>query len=308
MRSRSAVALLLFAVASPTRAEPAESATAFRLEAGSVARDEIVALGRDVVLAGEALADVAVLDGSADVAGHVVGDLTVLGGEARLAPTARIDGDVFVLGGRIQVSPGARVGGRSVAYPTFSRAWLTLLEGPSLGLAASSPIVLATKLALAAAWLALTLLLYAMNARSLVATAGEVLAEPLRCLATGLVGLAAMVLTALFFSSFLPALVSLPLLALVLIAALLLKLWGLVAVFDALGGVLARRFLSSRPLALHAAVGGLLLLSALKLLPWVGLPVWTIASLVGIGAALRSKFGRREPWFDPRAAAVSSAG
>ena len=48
---------------------------------------------------------------------------------------------------------------------------------------------------------------------------------------------------------------------------------------------------------LHAACLGLAVLGVLKFLPWVGVVVWTAATLVGIGATLITKFGRREPWF-----------
>ena len=202
-------------------------------------------------------------------------------------------------------SRDARITGRSVAYPTVSRAWLTLLEGPSLGLAASSPLVLGAKLGLVAAWLALTLLLFATAGRPIVRTADEIRLEPLRCFAAVLVGLASIVLTALFFSALLPSLVAVPMLVLVVLGALALKLWGMVAVFHGLGRFLVRKFArgaTPRVVQLHAAVFGLALLGLLKLVPYLGLWVWTAATLVGMGAALRTKFGRFEPWFELDAA------
>jgi len=42
---------------------------------------------------------------------------------------------------------------------------------------------------------------------------------------------------------------------------------------------------------------GVLLLGAIRLIPVLGLIVWSIASVFGIGTALATKFGRREPWF-----------
>ena len=52
---------------------------------------------------------------------------------------------------------------------------------------------------------------------------------------------------------------------------------------------------------------GLVALGLIKLAPWVGTWVWTIATFIGVGAALTTKLGRREPWFaapDPRAGLV----
>jgi len=286
---RGAARLVLgLAVASASAAAGAPQA--LRLEAGSLARHQLVAVGRDLLVEGEALASVAALDGSVEVTGRVRGDVIVLGGDVRLAATALVDGDVHV-------ERGARLGGRSVAYPTVSRAWLTLLEGPTLGLSAGSPLVLAAKLGLVAAWLALCLLLFATGGRALVATSEEIALEPLRCFLAGVTGVAAAFLTALLFSAVLPALVAVPMLVLVVLAALVAKLWGVVALFHALGASLARRAGRRRVLALHAAVYGALLLGLLKFVPYLGIWAWTAATLVGIGAALRTKFGRREAWF-----------
>ena len=277
---------------------PAETPAALRLEAGSLARHQLVAIGRDLIVAGEALGDVAAVEGSVEVSGRVDGDVVVLGGDARLLSSARIGGDVHVLGGVIRTSPGARVQGRMVSYPTASSALVTLIEGPSLGLGFSSPIVLGTKLALLAAWAALLLLLFAASGRQVLETAGEIRRDPFRSFFVGLTGLLALVLTGLFFSAFTGGLVGVPLLVLVVLLALLLKLWGMVAVFYALGEWLARRVFRRRPRPLNAATLGLLIMGALKFLPWLGVWAWTAASLIGIGASLSSKFGRREPWFE----------
>lgn len=277
---------------------PAESPAALRLEAGSLARHQLVAIGRDLVVAGEALGDVAAVEGSVEISGRVDGDVVVLGGDARLLASARIGGDVHVLGGVIRTSPGARVQGRMVSYPTASSALVTLVEGPSLGLGFSSPVIVGTKLALLAAWAALLLLLFAASGRQVVETAGEIRREPFRSFFVGLTGLLALVLTGLFFSAFTGGLVGVPLLVLVVLLALLLKLWGMTAVFYALGEWLARRVFHRRPRPLNAATLGLLVLGAVKFLPWLGVWAWTAASLIGIGASLSSKFGRREPWFE----------
>lgn len=295
-------ALLL---SSPLRANsagaPAELDTAappgLHLEAGSVARQPIVAVGRGVEVAGEALAGVTALNGTVRISGRVHGDVTVLGGDLILASSALIEGDALVLGGRLVAAGGSRLSGRAVAYPTVSRAWLTLLEGPSLGMGATSPLVVGAKLGLVAAWLALTLLLFASAGRPLVRTSEEVRLEPLRCFATGLVGLASLVLSALFLSAFLPTLLGVPLLVLVALFALVLKLWGMVAIFHSFGRFCVSQVARRRVVQLHAAVLGLSLLGLIKLVPMAGVWVWTAATLIGMGATLRSKFGRFEPWF-----------
>jgi len=291
------VSLLL--LAAPPSAPGGDGEVALRLEKGSLTRNQMVAMGKDVIVEGEALSDVAALEGSVEITGRVAGDVVVLGGDARLGPEARVGGDIFVLGGTIQAAPGAHAAGRMVSYPTASSALVTLVEGPSFGLGFASPQVLGTKLALLAAWAALLLLLFAATGRQLLETADGVRREPFRSFATGLTGVLALLLTAMFFSAFTGGLVGVPLLVLVVLLGMLLKLWGMVAVFYALGDWLARRFLHRpRMRPLNAATIGLLVMGAVKFLPYVGIWVWTAATFIGIGAALSTKFGRQEPWFE----------
>ena len=280
----------------------ASNRVALRLEKGSIARQQLVAIGRDLVVDGEALGDVAALQGSIEVTGRVAGDVIALGGNARLARTAEVGGDVYALGGAIDASPGARLGGRTVSYPSASAAWLTLIEGPAVGLPSSSPVVLGAKVALLAAWAALLLLFFAASGREVLGTADNVRREPFRSFFVGLSGVLAMLLTALFLSAFAGAFVGVPLLVLVVLLAVVLKLWGMIAVFYALGDWIARHLVHRRIRPLTAATWGLLALGALKFFPWIGIWSWTAATLIGVGAALSTKFGRREPWFDFEAA------
>lgn len=272
--------------------------TALVIEEGSVARSQVVALGRDLLVAGEAVADVVAINGNARITGKVAGDIIVLGGNALLSSTARAKGDVFVLGGTLEAEQGARIDGRSVSYPTISSAWLTLIEGPSLGLPPTSPVVLGAKMALLAAWMTLTLLLLATSGRGILSTSQEVVANPMRSFFVGLTAVLALTMTGLFFSAFAAAVVGVPLLVLVVMLALMLKLWGMVAVFHALGDWLGTTVFRRRFLTLNCALLGLLTLGAIKMIPYLGTWVWTVATLIAVGATLSTKFGRREPWFD----------
>ena len=277
---------------------------AYHLEAGSFARQRIVTMSRDLIVDGEARSHAVALDGNATVTGVVKGDLIVLGGDVDLGEEARVGGDVYVLGGMIHAAPGADIGGRSVAYPEASDLWITLLEGPALGRSAASRVIIGAKLALLAFWTLVLLLVFATSRRELLATSDSVRAEPFRNFFVGLTGVAAMMLTALFFSAFAGALLSVPLLVLVAVVALLLRFWGMVAVFHALGtwlqlGLEKALKKSGRRVAppVTVAFWGLLTLGLFKLLPYVGVWTWSVATFIGVGAALTTKFGRREAWF-----------
>ncbi len=133
---------------------------------------------------------------------------------------------MFALGGEITTSPGAEIAGRAVAYPAIGAAWLTLLEGPSLGLSASSPVVLAAKLALLTAWLALTLLLMAVSGRAVLATSEVAAAEPARSFLTGLTAVLALFILALALTAVFPGVAGVPLLVLVVLFALVAQALG----------------------------------------------------------------------------------
>lgn len=282
-------------------AEPEGSApAAYHLADGSVASDRIVALGRDLWIEGTAHHDAVVLGGGLRLSGGVNGDVIVVGGDAVLESSARVGGDIFVLDGSIDLAEGASIAGRSVAYAEASDLWVTLIQGPIIDLPSSAPVVLGAKLALLAFWAFLILLLMAVSRRELVNTSESVRAEPFRNFLLGMTGVAAMVLTALFFSALAGAMLGVPLLVLLVVVALVLRFWGMVAVFHALGEWLALRLGRGRParppLPLTSATYGLLALGVLKFLPWVGIWSWTVATFIGVGAALSTKLGRREPW------------
>ena len=293
--------LCAFAAASLSCAAPespaGSGAPAVVVGPDAVARDQVVAIGRDLELRGEARSDAVVLNGDARIDGVVQGDVIVLGGDVELGPLARLFGDVFVLGGRVDAASGAAVEGRTVAYPRAPSSLLVLAEGPVLGQAALSPAVALLNLALLLAWLLVTLVLVAGFDPALTSTAQSVLERPFRNFFTGLVAVLAVAVTFAVLTAAAPALVGAPLLAVCGVAILVCKLWGTVAVFLAVGARLLpdRLGLAGRPLA--AALCGLLALGVVKMAPFAGGWAWTVVTCVGIGAALDSRLGRRDRWF-----------
>ncbi|HUP25034.1 MAG TPA: polymer-forming cytoskeletal protein [Thermoanaerobaculia bacterium] len=274
------------------------------LEAGSISRQTVISLSRDLVVAGEAQRSAVALAGDVRVSGWIGEDLVVLDGDAHLTRTARVDGDVYVLGGSVVAELGARIGGRTVAHPDAAASWLVLLEGPALGLSPFSRAVVGAKLALSSAWLLVGIALAATFARPLSSTSDEIRDAPMRSFLIGLVAVLTVTLVVVLLTAFTSVVVGLPLLVLLILLALLLKLWGTVAVFQCVGEWLVRwlrpRSPLRRPDPITAILAGLLLLGVLKLLPWAGIVVWTAATLIGVGATLATKFGRREPWLEGR--------
>ena len=174
---------------------------------------------------------------------------------------------------------------------------MVLAEGPALGLSPWSRVVVGAKLALLAAWLIAAMILVGSAWPAIDSTARAIAESPLRSFVTGLVAVIAMLLLALFLSSFLGVAAGVPLLVLLGLGALVLKLWGTVAVCALLGERMTRGRGGRGAVApLAATLFGLALLGVLKFVPWLGVWAWMAATLIGVGASLSTKLGRRESW------------
>ena len=158
--------------------------------------------------------------------------------------------------------------------------------------------------ALLAVWMIVAVSLTLLSGREIRYSSVEMRASALHCFALGLVAVTSFALTAIVFSYLIPYHVGLPLLFALGVFAILTKIYGLVAVFHAIGTLVAgsrtREQLNRRNWLrgdLAMVVIGVVVLGAIRLIPIVGPIVWGFASVFGIGTALATKFGRREPWF-----------
>lgn len=158
--------------------------------------------------------------------------------------------------------------------------------------------------ALLAVWMLAAISLTLVSGREIRYSSLEMRASALHCFALGLVAVTSFALTAIVASYLIPFHVGLPLLFALGVFAILTKIYGLVAVFHAVGTLVAgsrtREQLARRQWLrgdLAMVVIGVIVLGALRLIPIVGPIIWALASVFGIGTALATKFGRREPWF-----------
>jgi len=158
--------------------------------------------------------------------------------------------------------------------------------------------------ALLVVWLFGSIILTLVSGRDVRYSANELRLAPLHCLIVGLLALTSFLLTAVAFNYLVPYLIGTPLLIALGVFAILTKIYGMVAVFHAVGtlvaGARSREQLASRKWLrgdLAMSVIGALLLGAIRLIPVIGPIVWGLASVFAIGSALATKFGRREPWF-----------
>ena len=187
-----------------------------------------------------------------------------------------------------------------VASPLFK----TPVPPATFGEAASMMTRTAVSVSLLFVWLITAVVVTLMSGREVRYSSIEVRTSPLHCFALGLVAVTSFVLTAILFSYLIPFVVGIPLLVALAVFAVLTKVYGTIAVFHAIGTIVAgarsrdvmlqRRWVRGD---LAMVIIGVLILGAIRLIPVIGLVVWGIASVFGVGTALATKFGRREPWF-----------
>jgi hypothetical protein len=231
-----------------------------------------------------------VYGGNAYIHAPVSGDLLVIGGDISIADQGKIGGNIIYAGGRINGAEG-RVRGRVYSLTTFQGAAATMTK--------SAVIV-----SLLFAWLIVAAAITLMSGAEVRHSSIEIRASALYCFALGLVAFTSFVLTAIVFSYLVPYLVGIPLLAALAVFAILTKVYGMIAVFHAVGTIVAgsrtREQLASRKWLrgdLAMVVIGVLILGAIRLIPVVGTIAWSFASIFGVGVALATRFGRREPEF-----------
>ncbi len=248
------------------------------------------AFGHDIVISSPLAGSVQAYGGSVEVRDVIDGDLLVFGGNATFSGNGRVTGNVIYAGGRIIGGEG-RIDGR--AYPLAS------VEG-----AAASMTRTAVILSLLFVWLIAAVVVTLVSGREVRFSSIEMRASSLHCFVLGLVAFTSFVLTAIMFSYLVPYLVGIPLLAALAVFAILTKIYGMVAVFHSVGTLVAgsrtREQLASRKWLrgdTAMVVIGVLILGAIRLIPVLGTIAWSGASIFGIGVALATKFGRREPWF-----------
>jgi hypothetical protein len=158
--------------------------------------------------------------------------------------------------------------------------------------------------ALLAVWMFAAVALTLLSGREVRYSSVEMRASALHCFALGLVAVTSFALTAIVFSYLIPYHLGVPLLFALGVFAILTKIYGTIAVFHAIGTLVAgsrtRDQLAGRKWLrgdLAMVVIGVVILGAIRLIPIVGPIIWALASVFGIGTALATKFGRREPWF-----------
>lgn len=250
---------------------------------------QIFGFGRAVVVEGVVDADVGAAFADVRIAGIVNGNVSVLRGKVTIAAGATITGDVVCVGGSIDQDPNAQVGGQTIVLLGANAARIL---GPRLGMRAQVALFFARSLMM---FLVVILLFYLFPTQ--VRQASFDLAHDLRrSTLVGILVLAALALA--LFVSFLLMVVAIGVPLFILIGCTL-------TVFAIFGQVVVYVWLSrgfeqisggkiSQVSAIFAAV---IAISALSLVPVLGLLIQILVLVWGTGIVILTRFGTNKTWF-----------
>jgi hypothetical protein len=263
--------------------------------AAADAEEQVVISGDVNVPHGATVGDVVVVDGSVSVAGRVDGDVIAVSGPVRVAGT--VDGSISAVSDRVTLLPGARVTG-DVLYgderPSIARSatvggevsdegWQELADFPWGAVGA-----VGWWLAVSISTLVLGLVLLALAPRA---------ADAARETARTRLGVSLAWGAALFFGLPLVAVVALiTLIGIPLGLGLLLALIPLAGLgYVTTGYLLGRLLLKDAPSRVVAFLVGWAVLRALAIVPFLGVLVWLVGIVVGLGVLLVTLWGTRAP-------------
>lgn len=302
MRSRVdlRVVVALLALLAATASGFAISHRQLTVGSAESATQDVRRFDEDVRVEGSLDGNVVLIGGTLMIAGVIRGDVVTLGTDITFARGGRIEGDLVSIGGALRGFERAVVSGDVVSRGSerSDRGEVTLTSLGQL-----SRLSMAINFLLLAAWLIATILLSTINGKELRFSSLELRVSPFHTFALGLVAFTSFVLSLVVLSFLIPFGVGVPLIAVVSAIAVCAKIYGMVSVFHAVGSrIFGAKTREEQPRQkvrgdLALAVAGLVILGLIRLIPFLGSFVWMIASIFGVGTALATRFGRREPWF-----------
>jgi len=253
---------------------------------------DVASYGGNVTVSSSGRVDGAVnsYGGRVEVAGVVYGDVTSYGGGIVLDQSAQVNGDVKSYGGGVIKSPGAQVQGNIERNPGPGFSLSNLLFWGPFGF--SFPVV----------WLVVWMLIAAALAHwapQRTLRVGEVMFNSLpRSLVVGALSWVLGLILAVILAF---TIVGIPLTIAIMLVLIAGAVMGNVAIGWVVGRAVLQRISQRNHSPVMDALVGVAILAIIESIPLVGSLLSVVVALLGVGAALLSRFGARRwrsspPW------------
>jgi len=266
--------------------------------AGEV-QDNVIAIGGNVIVEGRVIESVVAIGGTILISGEVGQAVVGIGSCITLKPSANIKGDVVSLGGTLNKEPGCTIQGDTVYFLPSEIGGRLFKGGLFKGIFALPlfPIFFIIKLIGAFLMLLVTLVVAGLFPRQIVRASGQVRASFWPVFGTGLLGIIIYAGAVIFSALLCFVLIGIPILIALIWVGIAIKLFGRVVLYFFFGESILKAFGAKNVSAIGASLAGLVLVSLIDLIPFVGLLFSLILNIVGWGVVVRTKFGTTENWF-----------
>lgn len=296
------------AFAAPAQASPPDAPTAdeirrlraeveeLRARVGEGERDgaDGVGFGQDVVVpAGEEVDEATSFGGTVRIDGHVRGDATSFGGDVVIGPEGYVEGDAVSFGGTLEVEDGGRIDGDRVSFaapPIAAHAGPLPVDAPPRGVSWPGALWdwVVHRVVAALTLGGASVLAIGLFPRRISRVASALEEHPLRA---GFVGVFGSGFAAIFAGLFTILTLGLGIPVSAFVVAVIGAAWllGFVALCQLIGDRLPMADKTHGRWA--ALLIGVLLLSSVGSLSWLGWAVVAGVGLVAVGGSLTSRFG-----------------
>lgn len=292
------LALVLTGMAIPLAAQHDFGVKRDIFVAAGETQENVISFGGNVVVEGRVKQSVVAFGGTITVSGEVGEAVVGIGSNITLRPTAAIRGDVISIGGVLQKDPGCSITGDTVYFKASELGSRFFKQGLFKGIFAFPlfPIFLIIKLISIFLWFIAALVVAALFPRPIARAAAAVRTSFWPVFGTGLLALVIFTGLMIFAALLCFILIGIPLIIALFWAGLIVKLFGRVVLFYVLGESLLKAFGAKSISAIGASLAGLLVVSLVGFLPFVGFLFTLVLSILGWGAVIRTKFGTTDHW------------
>ncbi len=263
--SQLAALLFVLTLSSVAEAAPGRAAVLADLEINESVEGDVVVFGADLVLGAQA---------------RVTGDAIAVGGDIRIAPGAEVGRHVVSVFGVVEIDGDAEIGGRVLSLSSLT----SLATGAGV---AERPhqVSFAMRLLASGGWLLVTTGIAFLFPIKMRLAAWSVPGFGVRIPALGLMIALTAVASLLAALGLGPAL-GVPLVAALMVLFFIAKSLGLTVLGCVVGAWVLRRWVHyPLPISLEVFVGVLVLL-ALRFMPIMGETLWTLISIIALGASI----------------------
>ncbi|MCE5283095.1 MAG: polymer-forming cytoskeletal protein [Deltaproteobacteria bacterium] len=252
----------------------------------------IVRLGSDVTIeAGQKALNVTAIGGQITVMGTVENNVVAIGGSVVLTRTAVVGGSVTSVGGVIVMARGAEVNG-NLTEINSSNLQETLTTALSSEWEGWSWVFAIISLSIFLVILVLALLIAALLPKPVRVVSEAITENTFKVVLCGLLGLVLISPLAILLTISVVGIALIPLEVIVVVCSILL---GFIAVGRIIGGWFLR-LIRHRAGMIRETLWGLILLWMIGWIPYLGWMIKAVAIVIGLGAALVTRFGTYQGW------------